>query len=391
MQNSHHFSEIAREARKITTLWIFIIQIGTGIIATSLHQKPIYIALLILTLFTFMAMNWMFDRFLHQWMWVYFTVQVLLSLLSLYFSPYGYVLVQFGLYPLLAGQFLYAYYNKVKMLLFLALGYILVLWYTLTVGSAVNLAISLSLITIMNIIVISIVNLMLRQYYARERTQNFLNELEKAHRQVEELTVANERQRMARDLHDTLAQGVVGIIMQLEAIQVHLQKGNTERAHEIVSSSMDNARTTLAEAREVIDDLRFQSTEEADFTHMLKSEVARFQTATGIMVELEISIPYELSPLYMEHTLHIVRECLTNIARHAEAQHVHLEFDAEGDTIRIRVADDGQGMDTIQIGKQPGHYGLLGMNERVRIMNGHMNIVPNQPQGTVIEIEIPLR
>ncbi len=391
MQNSHHFSGIAREARKITTLWIFIIQIGIGIISTSLQQKPLYTALLMLLLLLFMGMNWIFDRIPQKWLWIYFTVQVLLSVSIICFSHYGYALAQLGLYPLLAGQFLYAYYDKVKMFFFLALGYVLVLWYTLSIDNGANLAISLSLVTVMNIIVISIVNLMLRQYYARERTQNFLDELEKAHRQVEELTVTNERQRMARDLHDTLAQGLVGIIMQLEAIHVHLGKGNTERAYEIVSSSMDNARITLAEAREVIDNLRWESANETDFAYMLQNEVTRFQTATGMAVQSDITIPYELSPLQIEHSLHIVRECLTNIARHAQAQRVTLSLGSVDEQLVIRVTDDGRGLDSAQIGKHPGHYGLLGIRERVRIMDGQFNIIPNKPKGTIIEVNIPLR
>ncbi|WP_411350061.1 sensor histidine kinase [Paenibacillus sp. WLX2291] len=391
MQNSHHFSGIAREARKITVLWIFIIQIGVSIIVTVARQSAVHVGILMLLLFAFMVMNWFFDRFSQKWVWLYFTVQVLLSVSTIYFSHYGYALVQLGLYPLLAGQFLYAYYDKVKMFFFMALGYAIVLWYTLTTDGVAGLALSLSLVTVMNIIVISIVNLMLRQYYARVRTQNFLEELEKAHRQVEELTVANERQRMARDLHDTLAQGLVGIIMQLEAVHVHLGKDNTSRAREIVSSSMDNARTTLAEAREVIDNLRLQSTDDTDFGHLLQNEVNRFQAATGIAMHTELTIPQELSPLQMEHSLHIVRECLTNIARHAEAHYAALWLGLQDEHMLIRVVDDGRGLDTSQIGKQPGHYGLLGIRERVRIMYGNLNIMPNKPKGTIIEIEIPLR
>lgn len=89
-----------------------------------------------------------------------------------------------------------------------------------------------------------------RQVHERQRIQSFLQDLQEAHKKVEELTLANERQRMARDLHDTLAQGVAGLIMRLEAADAHLSRGNTERTGEIIKQSMQQARRTLADARE---------------------------------------------------------------------------------------------------------------------------------------------
>ena len=111
--------------------------------------------------------------------------------------------------------------------------------------------------------VVAYVSLYSRQTEARARAQALLSELETAHRElaeyaarVEDLTLAAERQRMARELHDTLAQGLAGLILQLEAANSHLASGRVERAKEILVQAMTRARNTLADARRAIGDLR---------------------------------------------------------------------------------------------------------------------------------------
>ncbi|MCL4393949.1 MAG: histidine kinase dimerization/phosphoacceptor domain-containing protein [Chloroflexi bacterium] len=111
----------------------------------------------------------------------------------------------------------------------------------------------------MTLFVVVYVTMYSRQGEARARAQALLAELESAHRQlseyalrVEDLTIANERQRMARELHDTLAQGLAGLILQLEAADSHLASGNHERAQAILQQAMTRARATLADARSTI-------------------------------------------------------------------------------------------------------------------------------------------
>ncbi len=111
--------------------------------------------------------------------------------------------------------------------------------------------------------VVIYVTLYIRQHEAREQAQNLLKELEAANQQlseyaaqVEDLTIATERQRLARDLHDTLSQGLAGLILQLEAVDANLKNERQDRAVEILQQSMEHARATLADARLAISDLR---------------------------------------------------------------------------------------------------------------------------------------
>ena len=128
-----------------------------------------------------------------------------------------------------------------------------------------------------------------RQAEAREKAQALAAELEKANHQlseyaaqVEDLTITNERQRMARELHDTLSQGLAGLILQLEAADAHLTNNRKDKAQAIIGNAMEQARATLTDARHAIDDLRQSSAEDLDAA--LRLEIDRFTNATGIPI-----------------------------------------------------------------------------------------------------------
>ena len=197
---------------------------------------------------------------------------------------------------------------------------------------------------------------------------------------IESLTLQNERQRMARELHDTLAQGVAGLVLQLEAVKAHLGANRTERAAAIVEQSITRARSTLAESRAAIDDLRASSTDVSD---SVRENIERFRQATGIPCDLEISVnenqlPFETT----NHALNILSESLTNIARHAQATHVKVVFIIQNQNLQLEVRDNGKGFDVNQ--KTSGHYGLIGMHERARLTGGMLSIESN-PSGTCVQ------
>lgn len=197
---------------------------------------------------------------------------------------------------------------------------------------------------------------------------------------IESLTLQNERQRMARELHDTLAQGVAGLVLQLEAVKAHLAAENTERAAAIVEQSIARARSTLAESRAAIDDLRSTST---NVTELVREKVERFKQTTGIPCELEISVSENQLPAEtLNHAMNILSESLTNIARHAEATQVKVNFVIQNTNLQLEVRDNGKGFNVKQETK--GHYGLVGMRERARLTGGMLSIESNS-SGTSIQ------
>lgn len=244
----------------------------------------------------------------------------------------------------------------------------------------------------LTLFVVIYVVLYLRQVEARAQAQSLLRDLEVAHREladyaarVEDLTLAAERQRMARELHDTLAQGVAGLILQLEAADSHLTQGRAERAQSIVQQAMARARATLADARRVIDDLR-AAPPAADLKDALRHEVTRFTDATGIPCALDFALTASLPEATAEHLLRSVAEGLTNIARHAQADHAWVNVAESDDRLTIEVGDDGVGFDPTAAFDQPGHYGLLGMRERARLAGGTLSVESTAGAGTRVEV-----
>ena len=239
------------------------------------------------------------------------------------------------------------------------------------------------------------VRLYVRQLEARTQAQALLVELESANRQlteyaarVEDLTIASERRRMARELHDTLSQGLAGLILQLEAVDAHLVGNRLERAKAILRETMEQARTTLADARRAIDDLRRSGTDSLE--DAARQEAESFITATGIPCEVSISLHTSPPDLVTEAAIRAVSEALTNIARHARAQTAKLRivFIEEQNELQIAISDDGIGFDPDVIGA--GHYGLLGMRERVRLAGGSLEVLSEMGKGTQIVIRFPL-
>lgn len=230
-----------------------------------------------------------------------------------------------------------------------------------------------------------------RQAQARSQAQALVEELETAQRQlseyaahVQDLTLVNERQRMARELHDTLAQGLAGLILQLEAVNSHLANGRADRAQSIVQQAMTRARATLADARRAIDDLRVGQ----DLETALRDQIAHFTDSTGIPCALDISVERELPAAAQEHALRAVTEGLTNIARHAQAQHAWVTVQSRGEELIVELRDDGRGFDPQAI--PVGHYGLLGVRERARLACGTVDIDSAPGQGTVLKLRLPL-
>jgi len=236
-----------------------------------------------------------------------------------------------------------------------------------------------------------------RQVDAREEAQELVTELAAANRQisayaqeVERLTLTQERQRMARELHDTLAQGVAGMIMQLEAANSHLTNGRHDRAQTIVQDTLSRARTTLAEARAAIDNLRTQE-KPAPFGQQLAAFCAEWQRGTGIACDyrIETETADSLTPTQQEHVERMVSEALTNVAKHAQATAVTLDLHQEDKQLHLTISDNGQGFDPNAVPDQ-GHYGLRGLRERVRLLNGTVTIETATGQGATIRVSFPL-
>jgi len=260
-------------------------------------------------------------------------------------------------------------------------------------GGAVSGSLILTII-LTSVFVILFVAIYMRQIEARQQAQSLAAELGTANRQlaayvaqIEDLTLAAERQRMARELHDTLAQGVAGLVLQLEAVKAHLGASRPERAATIIEQALARARGTLADSRAAIDDLRAVPT---SLSEAVRAIIERFTWATGIPCKLDIALgdAHRIPAGIGEHVLSILSEGLTNVTRHAQATEIRVHCSTKDHQFELEIQDNGQGFDP-DVATRLGHYGLLGMRERARMVGGILSLESGTGQGTRIRLSIP--
>ena len=197
-----------------------------------------------------------------------------------------------------------------------------------------------------------------------------------------------ERNRVARDIHDTLAQGFTGVIAQLEAAKGALSQRKKVRASDHLDRAGELAREGLREARRSVQALRPLALEEKPLAVALKDLIERM--TTGITMEAKLSLEGEsrkLPPDLETNLLRIGQEVLTNAVRHAHATQFDAQLIFDSREVRLNLRDNGHGFDPA---KNHEGFGLQGMRERAEEMGGQFSIETSEGNGTAISIVLPL-
>jgi two-component system NarL family sensor kinase len=205
-----------------------------------------------------------------------------------------------------------------------------------------------------------------------------------------EFGAVEERNRLAREIHDTLAQGLAGISLKLETAEALMEaQADQQRIQRTISQALSLARANLEEARRSVLDLRPISLESHNLPNALK-ELRRSLPATPhLEIDIHVAGEYHQLPNRLETGLfRIAQEALTNIVRHAQAKTARLELVYSTSQVVLIVEDDGQGFDPQNI--PPGHFGLVGLNERVHMLGGNMKLESSPGSGTRLEVAIPI-
>lgn len=204
--------------------------------------------------------------------------------------------------------------------------------------------------------------------------------------QAREAGVVDERQRMAGEIHDTLAQGLTGIITQVQAAQRVWHSSDQAREH--VDRALGLARESLAEARRSVQALRPGQLEEAHLPEALDDLVRRWAQDGGVAVRFDVTgDPVPLSPVVEVALFRVAQEALHNVTRHAHAARVGLALSYLTDEVLLDVRDDGQGIDLD--GHQGQGFGLRSMAQRVRGVGGALEIESSPGEGTAISVRVP--
>ncbi|MGD2207325.1 MAG: GAF domain-containing protein [Anaerolineae bacterium] len=205
-----------------------------------------------------------------------------------------------------------------------------------------------------------------------------------------QVAILEERNRLAREIHDALAQGLTGIIVQLEAMG-RLAQRRPEQALASLQRAKDLARRSLQEARRSVWGLRPRSLEDMTLTEALQARVEVLRDGGKLQAGLRVSGSRRiLSPDVELNLFRIAQEALVNVQRHAEAQTVHVQLDYGRAHMRLVVEDDGLGLPQRVRGSDAVRgFGLTGMRERAALLGGRMTITSEPGQGTRVEVIVP--
>jgi signal transduction histidine kinase len=204
--------------------------------------------------------------------------------------------------------------------------------------------------------------------------------------------VLQERNRIAREIHDTLAQGFAGVSVQLEIVS-RLLESSKESAREHLDNARSLVRKSLAEARSSIWELRSQSTADEDLAARFARMANQVAGSGPPKVELQVRGTYRpLSPKLEHELLKIAQEAVTNAVRHSNAQRIDLELAFDGSKLRMTISDNGQGFAGMPESTGPdGHFGLRGMQERAEIIDAQLKVQTAAGKGTVISVETAVK
>lgn len=242
------------------------------------------------------------------------------------------------------------------------------------------------------VILMVVFNLQIKE---RQKAEELAETLESANAKLatyaarnESLTLQAERERMARELHDTLAQGVAGLILQLEALKEHQQQNRYPQAQSVLEQAIARARSTLGESRAAIENLR---NDKVDFKGVVEALVAQFKSVSEVDCQLTLQLN-ENSPIpqnIQHHAQRVLHEALANINKHAGLAQAQINIEQNQSTLSLHITDDGTGFDTNQPYAQ-GCFGLQGLAERARLTHSQYMLTSTPGAGTTIEFIFPL-
>jgi signal transduction histidine kinase/ligand-binding sensor domain-containing protein len=203
--------------------------------------------------------------------------------------------------------------------------------------------------------------------------------------------VFKERLRLAREIHDTLAQAFVGISSQLDALETCLPE-NLRPAHIYLDLARRMAQHSLTEARRSVMDLRSAALTNRDLAAALQSSASNWTAGAPVNLEVHVTGGFENLPEDMEHNLlRIAQEAVANASKHAQASRIEVKLERTEKVVNLKVIDNGRGFQTEDaFAAMGGHFGLIGIRERAERIGGEFRLQSRPETGTEVDISVPL-
>lgn len=213
---------------------------------------------------------------------------------------------------------------------------------------------------------------------ARDRNQRLVEELQATQRKLQELAVVEERNRLARDLHDSVKQQVFAISMQLSAARISLKED--DKAYPSVAQAEKLAQQAGAELTTLIHQLRPPALKKKSLVEAIKAHVDDWIHQTDIETEMDVS-EVSVNPESEQALFRVLQEALANVTRHSQANKVWVRLRSENDHVALTIEDNGTGYDAERIVKG---VGLDSMKERLAAVSGSLEVSSLQSQGTKV-------
>jgi signal transduction histidine kinase len=201
-----------------------------------------------------------------------------------------------------------------------------------------------------------------------------------------------ERERIARELHDTLLQGVQGLILRFQAVASRHTQQDAAQAQTATEQALNRADEVLEKARDRVKELRATAGEEPDLPMALAVEGQQLGLAHPTQFRTSVEgARRALHPIVREEIFLIAREALGNAFQHSGAQHIEAEVSYGESELLVRIRDDGRGInvEVLEAGGVPGHFGLLGMRERAEKIRAQVRVWSKPGAGTEIDVRVP--
>jgi signal transduction histidine kinase len=224
-----------------------------------------------------------------------------------------------------------------------------------------------------------------------QRTQELKSAIARLQKETETSATLVERDRLAGEIHDSLEQGLNGIMMQLDGVDSKLNEDSTGARH-YLEMARNMVRFSRAEVRHSLWNLESELLSKGDLGAAL-TEIARQMSATnGVQVAIQVlGTPVQLPPATEHHLLRICQEALNNAFKHAQAKNIRITLNYTDKSVQLSIADDGRGFaPNAVLTSTTGHFGLRNLRSRARKIKGRLEVISQPSQGTRVEVNVPI-
>ncbi len=368
-----------------------VLLVYSAVIFFQEEENLNFTSILGLTIFFLLhlGMYLMRETIFHNHTVLYFIVQGWLLISLAFVNRNNFQAAYLGLIPLIVAQCIHLLNNRRQILCMIFYYYSIFIGTSVFMIGWIDLTHSIALLLLISSAVVTYQIFYIRQIEENIEKQKLLIQLESAYDDLETMTKEKEREKLARDIHDTLSQGFAGMLLKLETLEVYLMQEDKKVCSEILENAIHEARTNHVESRQMIRDLRSFQDELFPLKEGVEKEIDFFLKHQDIKAEVHLTGSVDIERDIYRNIINIIKEIFQNISNHAKATFVFISVIMDNEKIDVYIEDNGIGFDKKKESQDERHYGIRGIYERVKILHGTIEIKSLRKEGTKVVFVIP--